>query len=134
MLKHIQPAHARIPTLIETRERIERQIAMAAVSALIGAGYAVAVYDGERYVQGPSAVLADVASALLTVGEDHLHVYLPTARATIWAGWVQLRYGSAGWDTLADYSAKLSPALAGVVALAQQLRTARFIVQYHNAA
>ncbi|PZT16798.1 hypothetical protein A7X86_13545 [Stenotrophomonas maltophilia] len=66
MLMHMSHRASRVPTLIESRERTERQIATAVVAALIGAGYIVAVYDGERYVQTPSAALGDVASELRT--------------------------------------------------------------------
>lgn len=130
MLKHTHCTAARNPTLIESRERVERQIATAVATALIGAGYVVAVYDGERYVQGPSAVLADVARALLTVDEDHLHAYLPTERGPLMTGWVQLRYGGHGWDTLADYSPRLHTALAPALALADELRTQRHTARH----
>ncbi len=125
MLMHMSHRATRVPTLIESRERTERQIATAVVAALIGAGYIVAVYDGERYVQTPSAALGDVARALLTVEEDHLHVYLPTERGPLMTGWVQLRYGGHGWDTLADYSPRLREALTPALTLADELRTRR---------
>ena len=134
MLKQMVHTTARIPTLIESRERIERQIATAVVAALIRAGYVVAVYDGERYVQPPSAALGDVARALLTVEEDHLHAYLPTERGPLMTGWVQLRYGGHGWDTLADYSPRLRDALAPALALADELRTRRHAAGYPRAA
>jgi hypothetical protein len=83
---------------------------------------------------GLDPILSDVARALHTVEEDHLHAYVPTERGTLMGGWVHLRYGGNGWDTLTNHCPRLREALAPALALIEELRAKRYAARALRAA
>jgi hypothetical protein len=102
---------------VTARQKIERAIVSRAVSALLDAGYWLAVCQGDEdelpRTRNKRKVMRDLGECDL----DRLMVYRDTARV----GWVHLVYGNDGNDVIADYSINLEPQLAAVLAYAETL-------------
>ena len=110
-MHHIDPSVTR-------RQKIESRIASRAVSALLKAGYWLAVCQGDEDEQPASRYKRDIMRDLGECDEDRIIVYSPTKGRI---GWVHLVYGNDGNDVIADYSCNLEPQLAAVLAYAETL-------------
>ena len=62
---------------VETRQKIERQIARKAAEGLIAGGYAVAVHDGEEIALEASTDVQAVMAAMFATDEDYLFAMKP---------------------------------------------------------
>ncbi|VDA12154.1 hypothetical protein BANRA_01170 [Acinetobacter baumannii] len=62
---------------VETRQRIERQIARKAAKDLIAAGYKVAVFDGEEIALEASTDVRAIMAAMFSTDEDYLFAMTP---------------------------------------------------------
>ena len=89
---------------IRQRQKIEQTIARAVVDALLAAGFALGVYDGEDIVIYHSTSKAAILKALFDTDEDYLYVYEGT---DLHRGWVRFVYGNDGWDVISDYTVNL---------------------------
>ncbi len=109
---------------VETRQRIERQIARKAAKDLIAAGYKVAVFDGEEIALEASTDVRAIMAAMFSTDEDYLFAMTPGEDGKMKrAGWVRFIYGNMGFDVINDYTTNLEGALAETNALADQLET-----------
>ncbi|MCJ8601034.1 hypothetical protein MWH03_00370 [Klebsiella pneumoniae] len=90
------------------RQRIEKEIAAAAINGLLAAGYHIAVFDGESVALKASVDKDAILKAMFTTDEDVFHIY--TADGTR-AGFVHFVYGNDGWDVICDYTLSLEAAL-----------------------
>ena len=109
---------------VETRQKIERQIARSTAKDLIAAGYSVVVFDGEEIALEASKDVGAIIAAMFSTDEDYLFAMTPTeGGAMARAGWVRFIYGNDGWDVINDYTTNLETALAATTALADQLET-----------
>jgi len=107
---------------VETRQKIERQIARKTATDLIAAGYSVAVFDGEEIALEASTDVRAIIAAMFSTDEDYLFAMTPAdGGAMKRAGWVRFIYGNTGYDVINDYTTNLEAALAGTNALADQL-------------
>lgn len=102
---------------IETRIKIEKKIAKAAIAGLLAAGYAISVHDGEEVTVKRSIIAKDILDAMFTTDEDILLAY----KAGELRGEVNFIYGNDGYDVIADYSTVLEPALKGAEEEANKL-------------
>ena len=109
------------------RQKIERRIVLAIVRELLGAGFALSVYDGEETTVKESVDFNEIKAALFTTHEDWLYTNLIPERVKEMKeqakqngndpggiplkphGWVRLVYGNDGWDVLSDYTVNLEP-------------------------
>jgi hypothetical protein len=92
---------------VAARQRVERKIALAAVDALLAAGYSLGVNDGEEITLALSKDRKAIAGALFTTDEDYLYIYEASRKASKDKRpdmWVRLVYGNDGWDVICDYS------------------------------
>ena len=103
---------------VTKRQKIERAIVSRAVSALLDAGYWLAVCQGDEDEQPHTRDKRKVMRDLGECDLDRLMVYRDTARV----GWVLLVYGNDQGETvIADYTTNLEPQLAPVNAYAETL-------------
>lgn len=107
---------------IDTRQRIERQIARQTAKDLIAAGYRVAVFDGEEIALTASTDVRAIMAAMFSTDEDYLIAMTPGEDGKMKrAGWVRFIYGNSGWDVINDYTTNLEAALAETNTLVNQL-------------
>ena len=92
---------------VTRRQKVEQRIASRAVSALLAAGYWLAVRQGDEDEQPATREKQDVMKLLGECDEDRIMVYTDFKLA----GWVHLVYGNAGWDVITDYTTNLEPQL-----------------------
>jgi hypothetical protein len=94
---------------VAARQKVERRIALAAVDALLAAGYSLGVNDGEEITISFSKDRAAIADALFTTDEDYLYIYeRPEEKDKTPDMWVRFVYGNDGWDVICDYSHSVS--------------------------
>ena len=111
-MHHIEPSVTR-------RQKIESRIASRAVSALLKAGYILAVSMGDEGKQPKTRKKADIMRDLGECDEDRVWVYNPDKTPN---GWVHLVYGNDNGETvICDYTTNLEPQLAAVNAYAETL-------------
>ena len=111
---------------VETRQKIERQIARRAAKDLIAAGYKVAVFDGEEIALEASTDVRAIIAAMFSTDEDYLFAMTPGEDGKLKrAGWVRFIYGNTGFDVINDYTTNLETVLAGTNALADHNLPAR---------
>ena len=104
---------------VTRRQRVEQRIASRAVSALLKAGYWLAVCQGDEDEQLASRNKRDVMKLLGDCDDDRIIVY--DGKTHLRAGWLYLVYGNDGNDVIADYSCTLEKQLAAVNAYAETL-------------
>jgi len=88
---------------IETRKRLERQIARHTIKAALAAGYTLGVYDCEEITLENCADAGKVFDAMFTTDDDKLLFYRDGQRI----GWVWFVYGNDGYDVISDYTTNL---------------------------
>lgn len=104
---------------VTRRQKVEQRIASRAVSALLAAGYWLAVCQGDEDEQPASRYKRDVMKLLGECDEDRIIVYSP-AKGRL--GWLYLVYGNDNGETvITDYTTNLEPQLAAVNAYAETL-------------
>lgn len=104
---------------VTKRQKIERAIVSRAVTALLGAGYWLAVCQGDEDEQPPSQYKREIMKLLGECDDDRIIVYSPTKGRV---GWVYLVYGNDQGETvITDYTTNLDPQLAPVNAYAETL-------------
>ena len=103
---------------VTRRQKIESRIASRAVSALLSAGYWLAVCQGDEDEQPAARYKRDIMKLLGECDEDRIIVYSP-AKGRV--GWLHLVYGNDGNDVIADYTTNLEPQLQAVNAYASTL-------------
>ena len=109
---------------VETRQKIERQIARRAAKDLIAAGYKVAVFDGEEIALEASTDVRAIIAAMFSTDEAYPLAMPPGEGGKLTrAGWVRFIYGNTGFDVINDYTTNLETVLAGTNALADQLES-----------
>ena len=109
---------------VTRRQKIESHIASCAVSALLAAGYSLAVAQGGEDEGLATTSKRKIMELLGECDDDYLFVYAPAPSQikTGWKiGWVHLVYGNDGNDVIADYSCTLEKQLAAVNAYAETL-------------
>jgi hypothetical protein len=102
---------------LETRIRIERQIARRTIKEALALGYTLGVYDGEETTLEYSADASKVLAAMLTTDDDHLLFY----RNGVRIGWVRFVYGNDGYDVICDYTTNLEEVMEKVNVLTDKL-------------
>ncbi len=91
----------------------------ATVDALLTAGYALTVFDGEEETVQRSRDRQAILGAMRTTDDDFLLVEgFSTGHKR---PWIRFVYGNGGWDVLADHSMSLEKILEPVNALADSL-------------
>lgn len=105
-------------TNVAMRQRVERQIARAAINGLLAAGYTVSVNNGGDTDEiEPSTDARAILKEMFATDEEHLIAHRDGKRS----GWVFFVYGNDGWDVISDYTTNLEQALAGAKALADKI-------------
>lgn len=100
---------------VKARQDLERQVAVALISAGLAAGYTIAVDDGEE--EFPQMTDQDaILEKMFSVDEERLQFY----KDGEWYGSVFLVYGNDGWDAVCDYSTKLEHIMGGVNELVEK--------------
>lgn len=84
---------------------IEDQIIKATISALLKAGFAVSVNDGEETTVNRSVNPDLIFTAMKTTDEDYLLVH---------DGWVRFIYGNDDTEVINDYTVNLEPVMVKV--------------------
>ena len=100
---------------VDQRQRIEQEIARAAATGLIEAGYSISVFDSEEIVLKRSTNVERIVEAMFSTDEDYFYAYRP--EETERAGYVHFVYGNEGWNVISDNSLSLEPALEAATAL-----------------
>ena len=104
---------------VTRRQKIERAIVSRAVTALLAAGYTLAVCQGDEDEQPASRDKREIMKLLGECDDDRIIVYSP-AKGRI--GWLYLVYGNDNGETvITDYTTNLEPQLATVNAYAETL-------------
>lgn len=102
---------------IAARGRVERLVVSKIISVARLAGYALGVYDGERFVVTNSTSRKEILAAMFSVGQEWLYLYKGGKRVA----WVFLVYGNDGWDVVCDHSPNVESLLKPAFALADRL-------------
>jgi hypothetical protein len=107
---------------VETRQKVERQMARKFAKIFLAAGMCISVQDGEEWVLSKSTSLKDIIAAMFSTDEDRLRVWQKDDTGA-WKhlGTALFVYGNDGWDVLADYHVTLEPWLAPLHELADKL-------------
>jgi hypothetical protein len=104
---------------VTRRQKVEQRIASRAVSALLKAGYWLAVCQGDEDEQPASRYKRDIMRDLGECDEDRIIVYTPTKGRV---GWLYLVYGNDNGETvITDYTTNLEPQLQAVNTYASTL-------------
>ena len=104
---------------VTKRQKIERAIVSRAVTALLDAGYWLAVCQGDEDELPASRYKRQIMKLLGECDADRVIVYSP-AKGRI--GWLYLVYGNDQGETvITDYTVNLEPQLALVNAYAETL-------------
>jgi hypothetical protein len=94
---------------VKMRQRVEREIAASAVDALIRAGFAISVdngdNDGRKYEIANSTDRAAIAAKMFQTDEERVYAVDKADNKPI--GWLYFVYGNDGWDVLSDYTVNL---------------------------
>lgn len=95
---------------VKMRQKVEREIAVAVIKALLAAGYSLGVNDGEETTIHHSTDAKAIENAMFTTDEDWLLVFDKentdhTDERGDW--WVRFIYGNDGWDVINDYCTAL---------------------------
>ena len=110
---------------VTRRQMIETRIASRAVSALLAAGYWLAVCQGDGDEQPATTSKRKIMRDLGECDEDRIIVYNPTEIYTPTKGrlgWLYLVYGNDNGETvITDYTTNLEPQLRAVNAYAETL-------------
>ena len=113
----ITTAHAVDPS-VTRRQKIESRIASRAISALLAAGYSLAVCQGDEDELPDTRDKRDIMRDLGECDEDRIIVYRDKTRV----GWLYLVYGNDNGETvICDYTTNLEPQLQAVNAYAETL-------------
>lgn len=102
---------------VAKRLAVERKMLKAILAELLGAGYAISVYNGGDGPEVSKAVdKAPLWDACGNADLDELVIWRKDAQTLRWKryGWVQLVYGNDGWDLMSDYSTNLEAVLEPV--------------------
>lgn len=97
---------------LETRIKIERDIARRVVNDALSAGHSITVNDGEEDVLIKSIDASAILKAMFSTDEDRLFFN---------KGWVYFIYGNDGYDVISDYTTNLEAVLKGANELAAKL-------------
>jgi hypothetical protein len=116
----------KIADKVALRVLIERAIVRHAVQALIDAGYAITVDDGEETVLRSAEEWQRVMPHIGHCDEEWLNIMEPRAgsendaEGPKWRrfGSIHLVYGNGGWDVLSNYTEHLEPVLERTLDLA----------------
>ncbi len=100
---------------VETRRKIEEEIARQLITDGIAAGYTIAVHNGEEQFAKSTDVDA-LVKEMFSVDEEHLIFYKDGKRF----GWVWMVYGNSGYDVVADYTTNLEPIMEKVDVLSNK--------------
>lgn len=102
--------------------RAERDITERTITALLNAGHAIAVNDGET-IPAPSLDGPAALANLMDLDDAYLQVYAKDPCGNWYGGfgWVRFVYGNDGWDCINDYTTNLESVLAPVNAYADSL-------------
>ena len=113
----ITTAYAVDPS-VTRRQKIESRIASRAVSALLAAGYWLAVCQGDEEEQPATTLKREIMRDLGECDEDRIIVYRDKTRV----GWLYLVYGNDNGETvITDYTTNLEPQLQAVNTYASTL-------------
>ena len=113
----ITTAHAVDPS-VTRRQRVEQRIASRAISALLAAGYSLAVCQGDEDELPDTRDKRDIMRDLGECDEDRIIVYRDKTRV----GWLYLVYGNDNGETvITDYTTNLETQLQDVNAYAETL-------------
>ena len=105
---------------VTRRQKIERAIVSRAVTALLSAGYWLAVCQGDEDELPATRDKRAIMKLLGECDEDRIIVYSPRAVPPI--GWLYLVYGNDNGETvITDYTTSLDPQLAPVSEYAETL-------------
>jgi len=112
---------------VKRRQLVEQRIASRAVSALLDAGFTLAVAQGDERPEPATRSKAKIMRELGECDDDRLMVYkpdnLPPQNATgnehPADGWVWFVYGNDGWDVISDYTTSIEQHLAAVMKYAK---------------
>jgi hypothetical protein len=102
---------------LETRKRLERQIARATIKEALAAGYTLGVFDCEEITLENCADARKVFAAMFTTDDDKLLFYRDGKRV----GWVWFVYGNSGHDVVCDYTTNLDAVLEPINKLSDKL-------------
>lgn len=106
----------------DKKSAAERGIAREIFRNLLGAGYAVSVWNGEDYAQAPTLNRDKLLAALAQTDGDDIEVYefdKKTKRLIKIVGYVTLIWGNDPFELIADYSTNLEEILAPALAKAE---------------
>jgi hypothetical protein len=90
-------------TTVRTRIKIENEICTAVVDALLAAGFAIAVDNGDEESK-PTTDRAAILEGMFQTDQEHLYAYAGNGK---FFGWVFLEYGNDGYDVISDYTVNL---------------------------
>ena len=112
---------------VKRRQRVEQRIASRAVSALLDAGFTLAVAQGDERPEPATRSKARIMRELGECDDDRLMVYKPDNLPPLNAtgnehpadGWIHFVYGNDGWDVMSDYTTSLESYIADAIKYAK---------------
>lgn len=107
---------------VETRKKLEKQMARLFIKTMLGHGFCISVQDGEEWVVTKSTDRKAILDAMMSTDMDRLRVWDKNPEGT-WQHlgtslWV---YGNDGWDVINDYHVSLEPYMTPITALSDRL-------------
>lgn len=94
---------------VKMRQKVEREIALAAVTQLIDAGFGLNINNGgdEPELEAPSRDIDIIMETMFATDEDRLLVFPVGPRPYACVGWIFFVYGNDGYDVISDYTTNL---------------------------
>lgn len=101
---------------VKMRQIVEKEISTAIVVALLKAGYAISVdngdnsgaQEGSEFEIENNREKSEILKSMFLTDEDRLYVRaIGKLTDSKFDGWVYLVYGNDGWDVLSDYTVNL---------------------------
>ena len=89
---------------VKMRKIVEKEIVTAVIAALLKAGYAISVNNGEEMVLLNSKKKSTILAAMFTTDQDTLNANDKDGSIV---GWVDFIYGNGGYDVIHDYTTNL---------------------------
>jgi len=125
---------------VRMRQEVEHKIVRAAITAILAAGYAISVDNGdngeyenaanpEGFAIHQSTHLEAILSAMFQTDQETLLVWSPTQKRNI--GSIFLVYGNEGYDVISDYA--FISDYASTRAIDEMLLEANNLADYYDA-
>lgn len=102
---------------LRERIKLEVRIVKKVIDAVLAAGHAISVYDGEEWAIKRSTNKSDILNACFSTDDDQFRI---RDKEGNYVGWIHFVYGNDGHDVISDYSTDIEELLKPINDYADQ--------------